>query len=142
MLVAVVDRSGWTVAPTKAMAGLRCCWHASDNSSCMASPCSCNATCPSAAAAECAFPSKEHAMHPCCLSLTQEQIQSLTRITQESLPRSSAWLCAAGGCAHCCSMVAKYCRSDNCTDMQLVYVSTWRACLMIGAMFCPICCHQ
>lgn len=41
MLVAVEDRSGWMVAPTKAMAGLRCCWHASDSSTCIASPSSC-----------------------------------------------------------------------------------------------------
>lgn len=41
MLVAVSDRPGWMVAPTRAMVGLRCCWHASDSSSCMASPCAC-----------------------------------------------------------------------------------------------------
>ncbi len=41
MLEAVSESPGWMVAPTKAMVGFCCCWHASDSSICIASPCSC-----------------------------------------------------------------------------------------------------
>ena len=40
MLEAVSESPGWMVAPTKAMVGFCCCWHASDSSTCIASPCS------------------------------------------------------------------------------------------------------